>query len=63
MSLARPSASSRPEDRLLELIDEQVSPDRAQAVRTFARAYLRRLGGGDSSEGIEPEALLGEVLS
>ena len=63
MSLARPTASSRPEDRLLELIDEEVPPDRAQAVRTFARAYLRRLGGGDSSEGIAPEALLGEVLS
>ena len=62
VSLARPTASSRPEDRLLELIDEQVPPDRAQAVRAFARAYLRRLGGGDSSEGIAPEALLGEVL-
>src|SRR5829696_7014924 len=63
VSLARPTASSRPEDRLLELIDEEVPPDHAQAVRTFARAYLRRLGGGDSSEGIEPEALLGEILS
>jgi glutamate dehydrogenase len=63
VSLARPTASSRPEDRLLELIDEEVPPDRAQAVRTFARAYLRRLGGGDSSEGIAPEALLGEVVS
>src|SRR3954453_5175299 len=63
VSLARPTASSRPEDRLLELIDEEVPPDHAQAVRTFARAYLRRLGGGDGSEGIAPEALLGEVLS
>jgi glutamate dehydrogenase len=63
VSTARPIAGSRPEDRLLELIDEEVGPDRAQAVRAFARAYLRRLGGGDSSEGISPEALLGEVLS
>src|SRR4051812_14732262 len=63
VSLARPTASSRPEDRLLELIDEEVPSDHAQAVRAFARAYLRRLGGGDNSEGIAPEALLGEILS
>ena len=63
MSSARPIASSRPEDRLLELIDEQEPPDRAQAVRAFARAYLRRLGGGDSSEGIAPEALYAEIRS
>ena len=63
MSSARPIASSRPEDRLLELIDEQEPPDRAPAVRAFARAYLRRLGGGDSSEGIAPEALYAEVRS
>ena len=63
MSTARPIAGSRPEDRLLELIDEEVSPDRAQTVRAFARAYLKRLGGGDSTEGIAPEALLGEILS
>ena len=63
VSTARPIAGSRPEDRLLELIDEEVSPDRAQAVRSFARAYLKRLGGGDSTEGIAPEALLGEILS
>ena len=63
MSTARPIADSRPEDRLLELIDEEVPPDRAQAVRAFARAYLRRLGGGDATQGIAPEALLGEVRS
>ncbi|HEX5728238.1 hypothetical protein, partial [Microbacterium sp.] len=63
MSSARPIASSRPEDRLLELIDEEVEPERAPALRAFARAYLRRLGGGDATEGIAPEALLGEVRS
>src|SRR4051812_18904658 len=63
VSTARPIAGSRPEDRLLELIDEQVPPDQASTVRAFARAYLRRLGGGDSSDGLAPEALLGEVLS
>ena len=63
MSSARPIASSRPEDRLLELIDEEVGPERAPALRAFARAYLRRLGGGDATEGIAPEALLGEVRS
>ncbi len=63
MSSARPIADSRPEDRLLELIDDEVAPDRAPAVRAFARAYLRRLGGGDATEGIAPEALLGEILS
>jgi glutamate dehydrogenase len=63
VSTARPIAGSRPEDRLLELIDEQVPPDQASTVRAFARAYLKRLGGGDSSEGIAPEALFGEVLS
>jgi glutamate dehydrogenase len=61
VSLARPTASSRPEDRLLELIDEQVPPDGAQAVRAFARAYLHRLGS-DGSEGISADDLLGEVL-
>ena len=62
VSLAEEKGASRPEDRLLELIDEQVPPERAQAVRGFARSYLRRLGGG-GTEGLEPEALLGEVNS
>ncbi|MEA2310893.1 MAG: glutamate dehydrogenase, partial [Solirubrobacteraceae bacterium] len=52
----------RPEDRLLELIEDQVEPDRQQAVRAFARAYLRRLAP-DGSEGISAEDLLAEVIS
>src|SRR3954452_738298 len=62
VSLAEEKGASRPEERLLELIDEQVPPERAQAVRGFARSYLRRLGGG-GTEGISAEALLGEVTS
>jgi glutamate dehydrogenase len=52
----------QPEERLFELIDEQVSEDRAQVVRGFARAYLRRLGSG-GSDGISAEDLLAEVLA
>ncbi len=65
MSLAEEDTSAgheRPEDRLLALIDEQVEPDRAQVVRGFARAYLRRLAS-DGSEGISADALLAEVLA
>ncbi|MGH2968225.1 MAG: NAD-glutamate dehydrogenase [Solirubrobacteraceae bacterium] len=60
MSLAE-ERGTRPEDRLLELIDEQVAPEHAQAVRAFARAYLRRLAS-DGSEGISADALLAEVV-
>jgi glutamate dehydrogenase len=52
----------RPEERLFELIDEQVPDDRAQVVRGFARAYLRRLGR-DGSDGISAPDLLAEVLA
>jgi glutamate dehydrogenase len=52
----------QPEERLFELIDEQVPEDRAQVVRGFARAYLRRLGS-DGSDGISAPDLLAEVLA
>ena len=58
----RPPARERPEERLLVLIDEQVAADKAQAVRSFARAYLRRLGS-DGSEGISAEDLLAEIVA
>jgi glutamate dehydrogenase len=54
-------AGSSPASRLLELIDEKVDAGRADAVRAFAKAYLRRLSG-DASEGIAPEQLLAEVV-
>ena len=54
-------AGSSPASRLLELIDEKVDADRAEAVRAFAQAYLRRLSG-DASEGISAEQLLAEVV-
>ena len=60
MSLAE-ERGARPEDELLALIDEEVAPEKAQAVRAFARAYLRRLAS-DGSEGISADALLAEVL-
>ena len=50
-----------PASRLLELIGERIPADRAEAVRSFAQAYLRRLSG-DASEGISAEHLLAEVL-
>ncbi len=53
-------AGSPPAGRLLELIGEAV-PERAEAVRAFAQAYLRRLAG-DATEGISDEDLLHEVL-
>jgi glutamate dehydrogenase len=56
----RPKPSSPVLDRLLALVDERVDPDRAPAVRAFAREYVRRLSG--DAPGDEPAALLGEVL-
>jgi glutamate dehydrogenase len=47
--------------RLLELIGEKVPAERADAVRAFAQAYLRRLSG-DASEGIAPEQMAAEVI-
>ncbi len=62
MSLAEETeAGASPAGRLLELIDEKVGAERAQAIRAFAQAYLRRLSG-DASEGIAPEHLLAEVV-
>ena len=46
---------------LLELIGEKVPAERADAVRAFAQAYLRRLAG-DASEGIPPEQMAAEVI-
>ncbi len=54
-------AGLSPATRLLELIEARVPADRADAVRAFAEAYLRRLSG-DASEGIAPDQLLAEVL-
>jgi glutamate dehydrogenase len=54
-------AGSSPVSRLLELIDGRVPADRAEPVRAFAEAYLRRLSG-DASEGISAEHLLAEVM-
>ena len=54
-------AGASPASRLLELIGEKVPADRADAVRAFAQAYLRRLSG-DASAGISPEHLLAEVV-
>jgi glutamate dehydrogenase len=46
--------------RLLALVDERVEPERAPAVRAFARAYLHRLAG--EAEESDPEQLLCEAL-
>ena len=54
-------AGSSPASRLLELIPERLPAERADAVRAFAQAYLRRLSG-DVSAGIADEQLLAEVL-
>jgi len=61
VSLAEERSAGRPEDRLLALIDDRVEPDRAQAVRSFAGSYLRRLAP-DGSDGISADALLAEVV-
>ena len=63
MSLAEETeAGTSPASRLLELIGEKVPAERADAIRPFAQAYLRRLSG-DATEGISPEHLLAEVVS
>ena len=62
VSLAEETESgSPPASRLLELIGEKVPAERADAVRAFAQAYLRRLSG-DASEGIPPEQMAAEVI-
>src|SRR4051812_4596818 len=55
-------AGVSPASRLLELIGERVPAERADAVRAFAQAYLRRLSGDTSSDGISDDQLLAEVL-
>ncbi|HEX5780534.1 MAG TPA: hypothetical protein VFX80_01370, partial [Solirubrobacteraceae bacterium] len=60
MSLAEetePGSASR----LLELIGDKVPAERAEPIRAFAQAYVRRLSG-DAAEGIPLEQLLAEVL-
>ena len=46
--------------QLLELVDERVGAERADAVRAFARAYLRRMP--DEPDGVAPAELLSEAL-
>src|SRR3954453_2331852 len=43
-----------------QLVEERLGPERAEAVREFARAYLRRLSGLE--DGHDTEALYHEVL-
>src|SRR4051794_35509357 len=47
-------------ERLLELVDERVEPERAPAVRAFTKAYLHRLAG--EAEERPPEQLFSEAL-
>jgi glutamate dehydrogenase len=47
-------------DRILELVDQRVDPDRAPVVRAFAREYMRRVEGEARDE--DAEALLNETL-
>ena len=47
-------------EELLAMVDERVEPERADAVREFARAYLRRRS--DDGAPRTPQALLGEAL-
>ena len=63
MSLATETeaGSERPGERLCALIAERAPAELAEAVRAFARAYLRRLSG-DASEGIADDDLAAEVL-
>ncbi len=60
MSLAEETEAGSA-SRLLELIDQTVGPERAESIRAFAQAYLRRLSG-DASEGIPPEQMVAEVV-
>src|SRR5919197_895502 len=45
-----------------QLVDERLSPERAAAVREFAKAYLRRLAATADEDGHDAEALYHEVL-
>jgi glutamate dehydrogenase len=56
------ASSERPEDRLAVLIAARAPAGAGEAVRAFARAYLRRLSG-DASDGLSDDDLAAEVLS
>jgi glutamate dehydrogenase len=56
------ASSERPEDRLPALIAERAPSGARDAVRAFARAYLRRRSSG-GSEGISDDDLAAEVLA
>src|ERR671930_1983126 len=45
-----------------QLVDERLSPERAAAVREFAKAYLRRSAATADEDGHDAEALYHEVL-
>jgi glutamate dehydrogenase len=63
VSLAEETAAGhgRSEDRLPARIAERAGEGRAEAVRAFAHAYLRRMSG-DTSDGISDDDLAAEVL-
>ncbi|MDP9294693.1 MAG: NAD-glutamate dehydrogenase, partial [Actinomycetota bacterium] len=44
----------------MSLAEDRVPADRAPAVRAFAQAFLRRLGG-DATEGLDPEGVQAEI--
>jgi glutamate dehydrogenase len=45
-----------------QLVEERLPPERAEAVREFAKAYLRRLAATGDDDGHDTEALYHEVL-
>ena len=45
-----------------QLVQERLPPERAEAVREFAKAYLRRLAATGDDDGHDTEALYHEVL-
>ena len=45
-----------------QLVQERLPPERAEAVREFAKAYLRRLAATGDDDGHDAEALYHEVL-
>src|SRR4051812_8736797 len=61
VSLAEETEAGSGPDDLPERIAARAGGERADAVREFARAYLRRLSG-DASDGISEDDLAAEVL-
>ena len=45
-----------------QLVQERLPPERAETVRAFAKAYLRRLAAAGDDDGHDAEALYHEVL-